>query len=258
MALTTMTWAASAQDPYPPCSAVPSPADVEAAKGAHKLAEQFYAKGKYDRAVGSWTDAYSFDCRAHRLLINIGNAYEKVGQTAKAIKAFETYIARMGDKAERTIVAKVENLKQSLRVVPQPPPPPPPPPNGNEGADGGPGVAPWLVVGSGGALVVVGAVVLGIGGGKVSDAELRCPDRKCPPDDPQAAQVQDDGNTGRSMQGVGGTLVGIGAAAIAGGVVWYLLSAPPPADAEATPASGARLQPWVGPNGGGLGLTGTF
>ena len=259
LALSSTTMVAAAEELYPACTREPSEGDVAAAKGAHKLAEQFYAKGKYDRAIGSWTDAYSFDCRAHRLLINIGNGYEKIGQTGKAIKAFETYIERMGDKAERTIVDKVANLQQMIRTAPAPAPPPPPPPSGDNDADGGAGAAPWVLVGTGGAAAIAGAVLLGVGAGKFSDAKELCPTRNaegklvCPDDD----QVSTDlGNTGTVMMNAGGVVLGIGLAAAAAGVLWYVVGGDDDSTDAPPTTTTVRVQPWLGTTTGGLGFWG--
>src|SRR3954466_850591 len=98
--------------PYPECTHKPTPSDLEGAKGAHKAASQFYDRGDYDKAIRYWTDAYSFDCTAHGVLINIANAYEKKGERASAIVALETYLKRTG--ADPNIEEKVRNLKALL------------------------------------------------------------------------------------------------------------------------------------------------
>ena len=87
--LILLTLSAPAAADYPPCDKTPSASDVDAAKGMHKAAEQYYARARYDKAIDSWQEAYGFDCTAHRLLINIGNAHEKLGNTAEAIDAVD-------------------------------------------------------------------------------------------------------------------------------------------------------------------------
>jgi hypothetical protein len=224
---------------YPQCDREPSASDIEGAKGAHKAAELFYAKGNYDRAIQSWTDAYNFDCTAHRLLINIGNAYEKLGNKEKAIEAFQTYLDRMGPDADATIADKVENLRKISVPAPQPPPPPvgnggdpidqpPPPDDPPAGADtgGDTPVGPFVLMGVGGVLAVVGGVLLGVGSSKVSDAEAQCQTltgdpRNCGLTEP-GQQAASDGNSGRTMVGVGAVGLGVGVAAVVGGVVWWL------------------------------------
>jgi hypothetical protein len=263
--LTTMA-APAAADSYPACENAPSASDVDAAKGMHKAAEQYYARAQYDKAIVSWTEAYQFDCTAHRLLINIGNAHEKLGGTRKAIEAFEAYIDRMGSAADATIVEKVKNLRELAGKEPEPqpkpdplPPPPPPVPGPQPDNGDGPGIAPWVVVGVGGGVAIVGAVLLGIGIQKETKAEERCPNRgdgePCPDD------IASDGNLGIKMQIGGGVVLGAGLAAVAGGVVWWALTLPSESEQSAAVRLGPiAVQPdlMLGPGRASLGLRGSF
>jgi tetratricopeptide (TPR) repeat protein len=266
---------AFAQSDYAECIGTPSDSDVDAAKGMHKAAEQYYAKARYDRAIQSWKEAYGFDCRAHPLLINIGNAYEKLGRTEEAIEAFQTYVDRMGDRADQTVVDKVSNLKKNIIETPDPKPVPDPDPyppdpkpdpepdnGGDDGVGGGPGPLPWVVVGIGAGVAVLGGALLGVGTSKESDAEAICPVRKACTD-PEAQAL---GNEGLDFQRAGGALLGIGLAAVAGGVLWYFLDQPSD-DAQTTttrvrvPAllpSVVLLPSEAGVGFAGAGLTGSF
>lgn len=258
-----LAWA----DEFPPCDKAPSADDVEAAKGMHKAAEQYYAKARYERAISSWQDAYSFDCSAHRLLINIGNAYEKLGKTEKAIEAFEVYIARMGETADRNIVDKVNNLKEQLKsqnVVdpnpvpdPTPDPIPTPVPDPIDSTDEGPGPGPWILVGAGVAGAIVGGVLLGVGVGKENDALDQCPQRRCV--DPALKEL---GNDGLTLQVAGGTVLAVGLVAVAGGVVWYLVGASTSSNsaglAQRAKKLPVRIDVAAGPELTGLTLTGSF
>ncbi|MEZ4437773.1 MAG: tetratricopeptide repeat protein [Polyangiaceae bacterium] len=255
--------AAHAED-YPPCENTPSASDVDAAKGMHKAAEQYYARARYEKAIASWREAYGFDCTAHRLLINIGNAYEKLGDTAEAIEAFETYIERTGSAADPTIVEKVDNLRAQLPRTPEPPPPPPPPPPpappGGETDAGGPGIGPWLVVGGGAAAAVVGGVLLGIGIQKEKAAEEACPSRtNCAP------EVRQEGNLGINLQRGGGVALTVGLVAVAGGFVWWAVANALEDDATKAPQAALQLGPvsvrpdlLLAPGLGALGLSGRF
>lgn len=263
--LILFTLSAPAAAEYPPCDKTPSASDVEAAKGMHKAAEQYYARARYDKAIASWQEAYGFDCTAHRLLINIGNAHEKLGNTAEAIDAFETYIARMGSSADPTIVEKVKNLRELVSAKPDPnpqpdpvPPPPPPKPVPDSRGDGGPGVAPWVVVGVGGAVAIVGGIVMGIGIQKEAAAAEQCPERGDGGSCPQ--EVADDGNLGIRMQIGGGVTLGVGLAAAAGGLLWWALTMPSDGDAASLELGPVTVAPSVGltPSYQGLGLTGSF
>ncbi len=248
----------SAADTYPPCDKTPTAEDVEAAKGMHKAAEQYYAKARYDRAIESWKDAYGFDCTAHRLLINVGNAYEKLGKTELAIEAFETYVQRMGDSADANIVEKVNNLRALLKSqgpanpdpVPSPTPTPVPTPDPvPDDDDSGPGPYPWVVVGGGVALSIVGSVLLGVGTAKENDALDQCPQRRC--DDPELIDL---GNEGISLQVAGGTVLAVGLVAVAGGVVWYLIGS----DAFGSANLPVTVNVGATPEFGGLTVSGSF
>lgn len=264
---------ASADGPaaYPTCSKKPTAADIQGAKGAHGAATRFYERGDYDRAIQYWRDAYSFDCTAHGVLINIANAYEKKGDKQAAIATLDVYLARAGSDA--TIEEKVANLRKSLTpkpaastsAAPGPAPAntanqaattapegePPPPETGKRS------IAPWFVVGGGVAAAIAGAILLPVGSGAVSSAEAACPDHQhaagtttgpanCP------ANVAGKGNTGRTEVLAGGIVLGVGGAAIVGGLVWQFAFNKP------KPASALTVQPMLGPREAGLGLRGSF
>ena len=91
---------------YPECVKKPTPADTEGAKGAHKAASQFYDRAEYDKAIRYWNDAYSFDCTANDLLVNIANAYEKLGDVPATVATLEAYLKRTGPN--QTLELKVD------------------------------------------------------------------------------------------------------------------------------------------------------
>ncbi|MGK4005951.1 tetratricopeptide repeat protein [Sorangium sp. So ce1036] len=258
---------------YPECHRTATPADLEGAKGAHKAATQFYERADYDRAIQYWKDAYQLDCSAHPVLINIANAYEKKGDRAQAIAALETYLARTPDAPDtQTIRDKIQNLRNTIRpeqpaptasqsasapVAPPPPPtasvapsftaepPPPQPPYG---------YAPLTVTGAGVVTLLVGGILTSSGLSDVADAENGCPTRtNCPPD------LAEQGNDGRARATVGGVLIGLGAAGVAGGLIWQLgFNHPrPPAGSFASDHE-LRVTPVAGPGTAGLGLSGCF
>ncbi len=237
-ALALCVGAALAADPavptYPECNRKPTPEDLEGAKGAHKAATQFYDRGEYDKAIRYWNDALGFDCTANDLLRNIGNAYERKGDLPSTVITLDTYLKRTGPNP--TIEEKVKNLKAriaqqadagaaptSTTPTPQPtvtvsvqptttataPPPEGPRPYGN---------TPWFVVGGGGALAIIGAILLPVGYGNVSTAAGQCnANHMC-----TNQSAIDQGNAGRAEVGAGWALLTLGAAAAAGGLVWQL------------------------------------
>ena len=247
---------------YPECYRTATAADLEGAKGAHKAATQFYERADYDRAIQYWKDAYQLDCSAHGVLINIANAYEKKGERAEAVTALETYLARTPDASDaQTIQDKIQNLKNALRpapsasasasapsalptaptasAIPNRPKeaPPPQPPYG---------YYPWAATGVGVVTVAVGGMLTLSGFADIGAAEDSCPSRRnC------EQKVADRGNQGRTHATVGGVLLGLGAAGIAGGLIWELgFNQPWP--------SKIRLTPVAGPGTAGIGMGGRF
>lgn len=258
----SLAFATDPVSPYPECTRKPTAADQDGAKGAHKAASQFYDRGDYEKAIRYWTDAYSFDCTAHGVLINIANAYEKQGDKAAAVVALETFLKRTGNDA--TIEEKVRNLKQSLvptptatasaSAAPTTAPSasasavPTAPPSGPKPY----GYTPFIVAGGGAAVALIGGVLLGVGTGAIADASKRCTDRQCP----NKADI-DKGNAGRVEQGVGATGLVLGLAAVGGGLAWEFLFNKP--HATATPAKvGVHVLPVAGPRQGGLSVSGSF
>src|SRR5690606_18098158 len=95
-----------------PC-APPSDQGVEAAKGLHRAAEVHFREGRYERAIDAWQPAYELDSRAHRLLINIGNAHARAGDRRAAAAAYERYLERDDDdETKRAIAARLAELRE--------------------------------------------------------------------------------------------------------------------------------------------------
>lgn len=198
----------------------------------HAAGTAYHDKGEYMKAITAWVGALQFACNAPKFLLNIGMAYEKLAKTPEAITAYESYIERVGAKAAESQVAKVSNLKKMLAErnkapstspIGTPTPGPVAPktdPKGGEAKNTksnlplGP-----ILVGSGGLLVAgTGAALLAVGLGKTATAEERCPTRlTCAPAD------TDLGNEGRTFTGIGAAALGVGVAAMAGGLTWFLL-----------------------------------
>lgn len=268
---------------YPECNRKPTPADLEGAKGAHKAASQFYDRGDYDKAIRYWNDAYSFDCTAHSVLINIANAYEKKGEKPAAITALETYLKRSG--SDPTIEEKIKNLRQSLQPYPTATPTATPqttatatsaaqtnaqttvtptavpitPPAPTHERPFGP--APWVVVGGGAAVAIAGAVLVGTGASTLSDLESpgKCGPQRNTCNDPNEVT---QGNNARVMTGSGIAALAGGAVILGGGLVWQLMFNKPHDMTEpALPPKGAasvRVLPAVGPTTAGVSVTGSF
>lgn len=253
---------------YPDCTKKPTPADVEGAKGAHRAASQFYDRAEYDKAIRYWNDAYAFDCTANDLLVNVANAYEKLGDRGATVTTLEVYLARTGPNP--TLQQKVKNLKAAMSAQPAPSPTATFAPTASVAPTQAPttppvpeaprpyGFKPWLVVGGGAALALVGAILLPIGYGAISDAAALCPNHNCPAGvDPT---LIDKGNSGRAMASAGWGLLTVGVLAVGGGMTWQLLYNKPTTTPgqPAPPKTGLWLAPIAGPGAAGLTVGGTF
>jgi hypothetical protein len=256
--------AALAADPvaisYPECTKKPTAADLDGAKGAHKAATQFYERGEYEKAIRYWNDALGFDCTANDLLLNIANAYEKKPDLPSTVATYEIYLKRTGPNP--TLEEKLKNLRARLAPpdagaaptstgptplpstsTPTPVPTVTAPPVMLEGAHPY-GNTPWFVVGGGGALALIGAILLPLGFSDISTANSACPSHSgC------SSSVADQGNKGRTEAQAGGALFGIGVAAVAGGLVWQFGFNR--VKGTAAPPAPAKAGLWVAPAGPG-------
>jgi hypothetical protein len=266
--------------PYPTCDRTPTDGDVAAAKGAFQAGNASFNEADYDRAINYWEDAYRRDCTAHPLLLNLARAYELNGQKRKAVNALQTFLARSpGSSEEAQIKRRIEKLEEQIQNENAAPPPAatapaparpvpaattpspsetepaPAPPVRDESQGGKRSVVPLVVAGAGGAVAIVGTVLFVTASSDVSDYEKRCPHRQCP-----TTSLSDQANAARTRMTIGGVAMGVGGAAIAGGLVWYFLQEPE-SDAKTAVASHplrARIAPSFGPGFGGLDVAGTF
>ncbi len=262
-----------------------SKSDVERAHTVFLSGKGFLDESNYDKAISYFKDAYSIDCSVHAILPIIATAYERKGDKASAVQALQEYLKRVPAASDREVVERrIRNLQDQLgsaaassappvassapppasasaSVAPAPLPsstgsagptptaPPSAPPPSND-APSGHGVAPWIVVGVGGAALATGAVLYGVGAGNVSSASNACPARTaCAP------SVADQGNNGRSLETVGVIVGAVGVAGVAGGLLWHFLE---PAGAGNGAASSGALSPVVAPGYAGVAASGRF
>jgi tetratricopeptide (TPR) repeat protein len=225
---------AACPDPPPKLS----PAQVDAAHVVFQAGQVAYDEGDYAKAVDAFKDAYKRDCSKTVLLVFIAKAYETKGDKAEAINALETYLKRAPNAADaETIKRRIENLKAQLAAQPTATATTtttatatatataptatatstaPPPPERAHSA------GPWILVGAGGAAVVTGAILLGVGLSKRSQANTLCPNGSCaiPADKPRAEALSADGTTFANI----GIIVGsVGLAAVVGGLIWHFV-----------------------------------
>jgi hypothetical protein len=261
--------AADTKTPFPPCTTVPTEADRNAAKGAFAAGQGSFNEADYATAITYWRDAYRRDCTAHALLLNLARAYELKGERSEAVNSLETYLQRKPDASDADqIRRRIDNLKTQMAAAAPPPTAAPvsqpaptttsipyttPPPA--EPEHGGRSIVPLFVAGGGAVILIIGAGVYSAGSKKVSDFEEKCPNRKCPLDQPNLIA---EGNDARAQQNLGGALIGIGAAGVAGGLIWYFASAPKKGSAQAVPTQRTAVTPVVTPGFSGLSVAGSF
>ena len=180
----------------------------------------------------------------------------------------------MKQNASPNVLQRLANLKAALAPPPTasasaPPPlptvaptavptaptaaPTTPPPEGTRPY----GVYPWVTVGGGSALALVGIILLPVGLSAYNSANAACPQHQTNPSFKCPSSVAASGNTGLAEEKAGIALLSIGLAAAAGGLVWQFLYNKP---AKAAPQGKAAFEvvPLLGPGQGGVGVVGSF
>lgn len=267
----------SSSSAYPPvCAAnTVSAAKSEEAHAFYNAGRALYDEGNYDGAIAQFREAYRRDCSKHDLLIIISRSYELKGDRAEAVKALETYLDRVKDSPDaQTHKTKIENLKKQIAAAPPPPPSAttttaptasgtssttPPPAEVREHT-----LAPWLVVGLGGAAAVAGLVVLvtapSLPAGCDKTTEKCVIQKDANGNDESASSYKDRQDTaGRSKTQpvIGGVILGAGGVILVGGLLWHFLE--PTGPVNGTTAKMKRLiTPSVAPGYAGMTLGGSF
>lgn len=201
----------------------------QVARGLFQAGRASYDAGKYEDALKYFQQAYDLSQRPG-LLYNIGQASDRVHDDRRTIEVFRLYLERVPDADNR---AEVEGRLRSLeriveledaearqqqaatdasasnqvQIVPTS--------TRAESAGDGPGLAPWLVIGGGGAVLVTGVVLTVIGTGQISDVENA--ERSS-----AWADVSDKADSGPVLATTGVVLMSLGAVGAAAGVVWLL------------------------------------
>jgi tetratricopeptide (TPR) repeat protein len=282
---------AIAQQPpanYPaPCDgAQVSNADVNRAHAVFLSGKQFLEESNYDKALGYFEDAYAIDCSVHAILPIIATAYERKGDKGEAIRALEEYLRRAPNAPDRSVVERrIKNLKDllaheqeatapassptstaTIASLVSAPPAASTATSSSLASAGSPvtesirvpahdshhTVWPWVLVGAGGAAVLVAAPILyGVGHGEIASALAKCDGkRSCPPSAPAGAISE--GNDGRALEGWAFAVGGAGLAVSAAGLIWHFL------EKEHANTAAAWMSPVVSPGYTGVGMAGTF
>jgi len=111
----------------------------------------------------------------------------------------------------------------------------------------GPGVGPWVIVGAGAVSLVVAGILWSMRDSAIADRDAACDARGC---DPSSI---DSNETARSFTLGTNLAMGLGAAAIAGGLTWFFVARSGRGETRAL-----RPSAWIHPGGAGLSLGGTL
>jgi hypothetical protein len=188
----------------PPCEeSKVSKSDRDRAHKVFLSGKQFLEESNYDKAISYFEDAYAIDCSVHGILPIIATAYERKGDRRQAVRALEEYLKRASNAPDHDVVERrIKNLKDQIAQEPT-----------SQALAVGPATAPSSLPqavpppaseGSPGSAAVVGAVT--------------------PPSEAATAESRQS-----AMPWV---LVGIGGAAVAGGVVLLAVGASDISSAE--------------------------
>jgi len=212
-----------------------------------------YDAGRFEDATRSFRRAYLLSPR-YQLLYNIGQSELRAGHDARALEAFEAFLRQASsDDPNRSEVEERARVLRSMGVssadaetVVETASSPAPAPEPTEtaapmattaptpAADGGPGIAPWILVGTGAAAVVVGGVLMGVGASESSRVTGAT-------DGSRWADLEGAASNVNVLWGAGIGVAAVGLAAVGVGIAWAV------AGGSSESGTTARLR--VGPMG---------
>jgi tetratricopeptide (TPR) repeat protein len=251
-------------EPFPLACTSVSAAESDRAHLLYQAGKAYYDDANYDSAITQFREAYKKDCTKHELLIIISRAYELKSNRAAAIDALEEYLKRAPSSPDaQQHRTRIENLRKQLAAQPPAaaaaapaatePPVASPPAEVREHT-----VPPWIVVGLGGAGVIVGVVLVATTPKLPSGCDPSI--AKCTPIAGETPAEYEDrqaqAGASQSQPTVGGVIAGIGGALVVGGLLWHFLE--PTGPVEKTAKAKPKLAPQVAPGFAGLSLGGTF
>lgn len=274
----------------------PTKVDLDQAKTLFELGDQAWKISNFPDAIKYWKDGYRKACDKHIFLKNLGKALAADGQIAAAIEVYQLYRVRAKPTGEELdqLDATIGNLQKKVGTTATTTAPTgtgttAPTGTGTTAPTGTATTAPTgtgttaptgtatsaptstappsggskaLPVGLmvGGAVVgVAGAILWGVGNGRVSTASKsfsanNCGDKDKPPTGALRDQClgwADDGSSGKTTRAAGVVMTGIGVVAAGVGVGLYVLGGDKKKD-------GASIQITPGPGFAGIGLSGSF
>jgi hypothetical protein len=173
-----------------------------------------FDEGRFENALEHFQRAYDLSQRPG-LLFNIGTAADRLRDDEVALHAFERYLELVPDTENRASVeARIAALRRALeRSTPTPDEPSVVPEVTANVAGGGADPAPWILVGTGAAIAVAGAILLTV-------AMLDLGALEDVPDGSSWTDLQDDVDRVPLLSGLGIGALAVGAATAVVGVVW--------------------------------------
>jgi len=198
------------------------------AKDAFDVGSRAYADGEFESALASFRRAYELT-GSPDLLYNIATVSDRMRRDEEALEAYEGYLEARPKSADREhvegrievlraaidarkradldaeIEARTAAIEAAARVRAERP----------LTQHVGPGPGPWITIGVGGAAVVSGAVLLGLGQRDERAVENAAPGSSY-------STVQEMAERGPRLNKAGIALLAVGGAGILGGVIWQL------------------------------------
>jgi tetratricopeptide (TPR) repeat protein len=225
-----------------PSSAQVTQQDQEAAKAHYLAGSAYYDQANYSDAVKEFSEAFRLSHRAD-LLYNIAVCYERLGQWDDAIDALRRYLTDKPDAPDRAVIEsrianyehrRDESKAKAIAATPAPVSLAPVPP---------PKMKPrhlWsYAVGGVGLGVLAAALGTGVAAQlDYDDLNSKCPQMVCP------ASLRGEVDRGTSLALATDVLIGVGAAAVATGVVLFVVELrrkPSSAHAARLPGNGVAV-----------------
>lgn len=228
--VTTLALAALA-----PASARAQATDMQA-RDLYVQGDRYYAEGRYELAVQAFQESYRLSGRP-LLLFNLANALERIGRYAEALDALRRYQPSAPPHEQMALRTRIATLEQ--RAAQQPAPPATPASSGDSSLM----LTGFLVGGAGVALTVVGIVMGVLALDARAQAESGCVATEtgtvC---DASVRGALEDDATFALIADLG---VGVGAAALAAGIVLVIVGA---ASSDGAPSAAI---PYVAPRAEG-------
>lgn len=234
-----------------PCDKAPSLEAVQAAKNAFHEGEKAFQEAAYSRAIELWSAAYSKDCTAHALLLNLATAHELHHHPRQAIHALRLFnrrkpqspyvepnfkrIIRLEDQITKSIQEQEATEKLRLQITAT-----------NDSAPGagpivspsGPKVLPIALMGGGVLTALAGLGIYLEASGTEKKAQEACNGDRSRCEDFEAVLL---GDSARQRVNLGGLLAAGGTAVAGLGLLWHWLGSDDSASAE--DSSSARASP---------------